>query len=232
MNKSNSQQQQIQPLTCHGHTRPVVDLQFSDPIADGPLLISSCKGNVTDWLSTWDISISFSSFFCIRWQSHVTRWYHRWLDRHFPRPQRCGVELPIDPPRPPCSDGLCRLYSKGMERLLRSHLAHIPTWPYCASRGCQWWRYSYCDGRQGSEATIVWSLSTWRTSFGSGRAYRHDSICGMGRPTTSVTDSWWRRLDSHLGSSYHASYRYNHLRCPDLWHDFGSGSILFDVDLG
>jgi hypothetical protein len=48
MNKFNSQQQQIQPLTCHGHTRPVVDLQFSDPIADGPLLISSCKGKVTD----------------------------------------------------------------------------------------------------------------------------------------------------------------------------------------
>lgn len=44
----NSNTQQIQPLTCHGHTRPVVDLQFSVGTTSGsdagPLLISSCKG--------------------------------------------------------------------------------------------------------------------------------------------------------------------------------------------
>ncbi|CAO3631524.1 unnamed protein product [Cunninghamella blakesleeana] len=53
--------QQIQPLTCHGHTRPVVDLQFSDKLDTGTLLISSCKdgkpmlrdGVTGDWIGTY-----------------------------------------------------------------------------------------------------------------------------------------------------------------------------------
>lgn len=32
------------PLTCGGHTRPVVHLDFSDVTDDGYYLISACKG--------------------------------------------------------------------------------------------------------------------------------------------------------------------------------------------
>ena len=32
------------PLSCSGHTRPVVDLDFSDTTPDGSFLISACKG--------------------------------------------------------------------------------------------------------------------------------------------------------------------------------------------
>lgn len=32
------------PLTCGGHTRPVVHLDFSDVTRDGYYLISACKG--------------------------------------------------------------------------------------------------------------------------------------------------------------------------------------------
>ncbi|KAI8338052.1 WD40-repeat-containing domain protein [Chlamydoabsidia padenii] len=77
MNKNNTQQQ-VQPLTCHGHTRPVVDLQFSDPIADGPLLISSCKdgnpllrdGTTGDWIGT------FQGHKGAVWSSRLTRQGH------------------------------------------------------------------------------------------------------------------------------------------------------------
>lgn len=33
------------PLTCSGHTRPVVHLDFSDITECGYFLISACKGN-------------------------------------------------------------------------------------------------------------------------------------------------------------------------------------------
>jgi len=49
------------PLTCSGHTRPVVDLKFSKITDDGYFLISSCKdhnpmlrhGNTGDWIGTF-----------------------------------------------------------------------------------------------------------------------------------------------------------------------------------
>ena len=34
------------PLTCSGHTRPVVHLDFSDVTECGYFLISACKGNI------------------------------------------------------------------------------------------------------------------------------------------------------------------------------------------
>lgn len=34
------------PLTCSGHTRPVVHLDFSDICDAGYFLISACKGKV------------------------------------------------------------------------------------------------------------------------------------------------------------------------------------------
>ena len=34
------------PLTCSGHTRPVVDLDFSDITQHGYFMISACKGSV------------------------------------------------------------------------------------------------------------------------------------------------------------------------------------------
>lgn len=34
------------PLTCSGHTRPVVHLDFSDITEYGYFLISACKGNI------------------------------------------------------------------------------------------------------------------------------------------------------------------------------------------
>ena len=49
------------PLTCSGHTRPVVDLSFSDNTPDGYFLISACKdgnpmlrqGETGDWVGTF-----------------------------------------------------------------------------------------------------------------------------------------------------------------------------------
>lgn len=38
------------PLTCSGHTRPVVDLAFSGITPYGYFLISACKGEQTDHL--------------------------------------------------------------------------------------------------------------------------------------------------------------------------------------
>lgn len=50
------------PLTCSGHTRPVVDLSFSDITRDGYFLISACKdgkpmlrqGDTGDWIGTFE----------------------------------------------------------------------------------------------------------------------------------------------------------------------------------
>eukprot|EP00127_Corallochytrium_limacisporum_P001414 Clim_evm36s55 gene=Clim_evmTU36s55 len=49
------------PLTCHGHTRPVVDLDYSDTTEDGFFIISACKdglpmlrkGDTGDWVGTF-----------------------------------------------------------------------------------------------------------------------------------------------------------------------------------
>ncbi|XP_078481330.1 serine-threonine kinase receptor-associated protein [Ciona intestinalis] len=49
------------PLTCSGHTRPVVDLSFSNKTEDGYFLISACKdgkpmlrqGETGDWIGTF-----------------------------------------------------------------------------------------------------------------------------------------------------------------------------------
>ncbi|KOB69149.1 putative serine-threonine kinase receptor-associated protein [Operophtera brumata] len=50
------------PLTCGGHTRPVVHLDFSDVTKDGYYLISACKdgkpmlrqGETGDWIGTFE----------------------------------------------------------------------------------------------------------------------------------------------------------------------------------
>lgn len=34
------------PITCNGHTRPVVDLQFAGDTDCGPLLITASKGKL------------------------------------------------------------------------------------------------------------------------------------------------------------------------------------------
>jgi hypothetical protein len=44
-NSNASAGNRIIPLTCSGHTRPVVDIQFSDITPEGKYyLISACKG--------------------------------------------------------------------------------------------------------------------------------------------------------------------------------------------
>lgn len=43
---SNNNGNRVIPLTCSGHTRPVVDIQFSTITPEGKyFLISACKGN-------------------------------------------------------------------------------------------------------------------------------------------------------------------------------------------
>lgn len=51
-NSSSTNGNRIIPLTCSGHTRPVVDIQFSSITPQGKYyLISACKGKVssTEW---------------------------------------------------------------------------------------------------------------------------------------------------------------------------------------
>lgn len=48
-NNSNSNGNRIIPLTCSGHTRPVVDIQFSSITPQGKYyLISACKGKIKE----------------------------------------------------------------------------------------------------------------------------------------------------------------------------------------
>lgn len=42
------------PLTCSGHTRPVVDLAFSGITPYGYFLISACKGEQGPWIRVLD----------------------------------------------------------------------------------------------------------------------------------------------------------------------------------
>lgn len=45
INNNGTGTSRIIPLTCSGHTRPVVDIQFSDTTPQGKFyLISACKG--------------------------------------------------------------------------------------------------------------------------------------------------------------------------------------------
>lgn len=93
------------PLTCSGHTRPVVDLAFSGITPYGYFLISACKGEQTVHLHRND---GFSRFgpgpapgcenacnkdvtllVLRRWQAHVAPGRHRGLDRHVSWSQRC-----------------------------------------------------------------------------------------------------------------------------------------------
>lgn len=65
---SNSNLRQI-PLTCSGHTRPVVHLDFSDITECSYFLISACKGEFYHLL----YDLFNLKFFLILWQAHVTR---------------------------------------------------------------------------------------------------------------------------------------------------------------
>lgn len=50
------------PITCNGHTRPVVDLRYSEITPHSYFIISACKdgkpmlreGDTGDWLGTYD----------------------------------------------------------------------------------------------------------------------------------------------------------------------------------
>ena len=44
------------PLTCPGHTRPVVDLAFSEVTDHGYYLISACKGQTSSNHSIYNLS--------------------------------------------------------------------------------------------------------------------------------------------------------------------------------
>lgn len=46
------------PLTCSGHTRPVVHLGFSEVTESGYFLISACKGNFKTHIFNFMFSLS------------------------------------------------------------------------------------------------------------------------------------------------------------------------------
>ena len=75
------------PLTCAGHTRPVVDLTFTPQLEDGRFyLLSAAKGACAD-------EASCDSHAEYRWDADAARWRHRRLDRHVHGPQgRCVVD--------------------------------------------------------------------------------------------------------------------------------------------
>lgn len=54
------------PLTCSGHTRPVVHLDFSDVTDCGYFLISACKGkfclHVITILDLWCHTFSYGAY--------------------------------------------------------------------------------------------------------------------------------------------------------------------------
>jgi serine-threonine kinase receptor-associated protein len=61
MSEQTANQTRQTPLTCTGHTRPVVDLDFSSSTQDGFFVLSACKdgkpmlrqGNTGDWVGTF-----------------------------------------------------------------------------------------------------------------------------------------------------------------------------------
>lgn len=54
------------PLTCGGHTRPVVHLAFSDVTKDGFYLISACKG---EFLQLFPLRGCLNPWHVCRWKS-------------------------------------------------------------------------------------------------------------------------------------------------------------------
>ena len=56
------------PLTCSGHTRPVVHLAFSQVTPTGYYLISACKGK-SDHKNMFCVQMSIIKIF--RWETHA-----------------------------------------------------------------------------------------------------------------------------------------------------------------
>ena len=63
----------VVPLTCHGHSRPVTHLSFSQMVdEDSYFLISACKGQYLDIRQLKVLSANIVT----RWQSNVARRDH------------------------------------------------------------------------------------------------------------------------------------------------------------
>lgn len=70
------------PLTCNGHTRPIVHLDFSKITKTGFYFISASKGIPRG------SNLSSNEFFC-RWKTYAAKRRDWRLDRNIRRPQRC-----------------------------------------------------------------------------------------------------------------------------------------------
>ena len=78
------------PLTCSGHTRPVVDLAFSDVSENGYFLISACKGDFVLYFNKYlrkRCTLHLFVLMC-RWETNDPSRRHWWLDRDTWRTQR------------------------------------------------------------------------------------------------------------------------------------------------
>ena len=78
MSVSNSTATRQTPLTCPGHTRPVVCLHFSGVTPSGSYFISACKGKSN--IATCVFCSRHVT--CCRWQANVTSGRNGGLDRH------------------------------------------------------------------------------------------------------------------------------------------------------
>ncbi|KAL1915348.1 uncharacterized protein VTP21DRAFT_6806 [Calcarisporiella thermophila] len=227
------------PLTCSGHTRPVVDLQFSPVLSDGSFyLISACKdgnpmlrdGKTGDWIGTfqghkgavWSARLSkdaskavtASADFSVKvWDAKTGSELHSFVHNHIAR----AAEFSFD--------GM-RIVTGGLEKRLRIYDLMRPDAPMEieAAHGAAIKSVAWEDQRgvvlsAGDEKEIkVWDIRTLKqvTSL---QAEGPITSMNLSADGTHITSTSGKRADFWDASNFQLFKSY------DLQHDVSSISL-------